>query len=208
MQDYLFAKLPIALIKSGFLAELKPSSVVVYNVLLSHADFNTGRCFPSISTIRSLSGLSEPTVINAIKELEDWGLVDVLRRQGSHNVYQLKYWWGDETTTQKNLRGGLKNFKGTPKISSTLTTTNDENQLKRANVVEKNRPRSDNSPSNKDSKRFVYQLRIANLQQQQSWLKTVQNLFSKLFYKELPAELIEEKLCCGTFPSRKRFVTQ
>ena len=41
MQDNLFAKLPIALIKSGLLAELKPSSVVVYNVLLSYADFNT-----------------------------------------------------------------------------------------------------------------------------------------------------------------------
>ena len=51
MQDYLFAKLPIALIKcvrkahrrqglTGLFRELKSSSVVVYNVLLSYADFN------------------------------------------------------------------------------------------------------------------------------------------------------------------------
>jgi len=54
MQDNLFAKLPIALIKCGLLAELKPASVVVYCVLLSYADFNTGRCFPGIPTISTL----------------------------------------------------------------------------------------------------------------------------------------------------------
>ena len=89
MQDHLFAKLPIALIKSGLLAELKPSSVVVYNVLLSYADFNTGRCFPGIKTICDFSGLVRQTVIDAIKELEDLGLVEVTRRPGSHNIYQL-----------------------------------------------------------------------------------------------------------------------
>ena len=82
MQDYLFAKLPIALIKCGLFRELKSSSVVVYNVLLSYADFNTGTCFPGIPTICDFSGLSRPTVIDAIKELEDWGLVEVTRRPG------------------------------------------------------------------------------------------------------------------------------
>ena len=36
MQDNLFAKLPIALIKCGLYAELQPTSIVVYNVLLSY----------------------------------------------------------------------------------------------------------------------------------------------------------------------------
>ena len=55
---------------------------MVYNVLLSYADFNTGTCFPGIPTICDFSGLSRPTVIDAIKELEDWGLVEVTRRPG------------------------------------------------------------------------------------------------------------------------------
>jgi DNA-binding transcriptional MocR family regulator len=125
MQDYLFAKLPIALIKCGLFRELKPSSVVVYNVLLSYADFNTGTCFPGIQTICDFSGLSRPTVIDAIKELEDWGLVQVIRRAGSHNVYQLKYWWGSEPTSTKNLTGGVKNFNPSSKIFCTLTQESD-----------------------------------------------------------------------------------
>ena len=196
MQDYLFAKLPIALIKCGLFRELKSSSVVVYNVLLSYADFNTGTCFPSILTICDFAGLSEPTVINAIKELEDWGLVEVFRRQGSHNVYQLKYWWGSEPTTPKNLRGGLKNFKGTTKISSTLTTTNNKNHINRTNVVNRSES-SNNSTSVQDGKKVIYQLRIASIQQQQAWVNTIQELFRRLFHRELPAELIDEKFSQG-----------
>jgi len=116
LQDYLFAKLPIALIKCGLFRELKPSSVVVYNVLLSYADFNTGTCFPSILTICDFAGLSEPTVVNAIKELEDWGLVEVIRRPGTHNVYQLKYWWGKEPTTPKRLEIRLAGLEVLRKI--------------------------------------------------------------------------------------------
>jgi hypothetical protein len=43
----------------------------------------------------------------------------------------------------------------------------------------------------------VYQLRIADIQQQQSWTKAIQEQFRRLFNKELPAELIDEKFAQG-----------
>jgi hypothetical protein len=43
----------------------------------------------------------------------------------------------------------------------------------------------------------VYQLRIADIQQQQSWTKAIQELFRRLFHKELPAEIIDEKFAQG-----------
>jgi hypothetical protein len=43
----------------------------------------------------------------------------------------------------------------------------------------------------------VYQLRIADIQQQQGWINAIQELFRRLFQKELPAELIDEKLAQG-----------
>ncbi|HID20467.1 MAG TPA: helix-turn-helix domain-containing protein [Methanophagales archaeon] len=196
MQDYLFAKLPIALIKCGLFRELKPSSVVVYNILLSYADFNTGTCFPGIPTICDFSGLSRPTVIDAIKELEDWGLVQVIRRPGSHNVYQLKYWWGSEPTSTKNLTGGVKNFNPSSKISCTLTRNNNENHINKTTVVNRTES-SNNSASVQEGKRVIYQLRIASMQQQQSWVNAIQELFRRLFNKELPAEFIDEKFSHG-----------
>ncbi len=211
MQDHLFAKLPIALIKCGLLRELKSASVVVYCVLLSYADFNTGRCFPGIQTICDFSGLSRQTVITSIKELEDWGLVQVTRRLGSHNLYQLQYWWGSEATStknltttkhlssNKNLTGGVKNLDGGGQLFSTLTTTNNKSHINRANVVQRTESENSSASSHaeKEAKKLVYQLRIADIQQQQSWTKAIQEQFRRLFNKELPAEIIDEKFAQG-----------
>jgi len=49
----------------------------------------------------------------------------------------------------------------------------------------------------KETKRLVYQLRIADMQQQQSWVNAIQELFRRLFKKELPAEFIDEKFSHG-----------
>ena len=199
MKDRLFAKLPIALIKCGLLRELKATSVVIYNVLLSYADFNTGKCFPSITTLHKLTGYSRVTIIQAIKELEDWGLIEVIRRQGSYNVYQLQYWWESEATSTKSCTGGVQNLNHTSTIFSTLTTTNNKNHINKPNVV--NRTGSKNSSSSSHAKnkakKLVYQLRIADIQQQQAWINTIQELFSRIFNKELPAEIVDEKLAQG-----------
>ena len=221
MQDDLFAKLPIALIKSGLLAELKSASVVVYCVLLSYADFNTGRCFPGITTISTLSGLNRTTVMRSIKELEDWGLLKVIRRQGSVNIYQLQYWWGSlererklstilasperrnsvgsEATSTKKATGGVAKSDYSSRIFDTLTTAKNENQINRTNVVQRTESKNSSASSHaeKEAKKLVYQLRIADIQQQQAWTKAIQEQFRRLFNKELPAELIDEKFAQG-----------
>jgi len=195
VQDDLFAKLPIALIKSGLLAELKSATVVVYCVLLSYADFNTGRCFPGIPTISTLSGLNRTTVMRSIKELEDWGLLKVIRRQGSVNIYQLQYWWGSEATSIKKATGGVAKCDHSSRIFDTLTTSKNENQINRTNVVQ--RTESSKESATSQAKKLVYQLRIADIQQQQAWTKAIQEQFRRLFHKELPAELIDEKFAQG-----------
>ena len=199
MQDHLFAKLPIALIKCGLYAELQPTSIVVYNVLLSYANFKTGVCFPSITTISTLSGLDRKTVIKAINELEDWGLIQVSRRKGSHNVYQLQCWCGPEETSTNFSTSGVEKFHQSSGIFGTRTTTNNKNHINRTNVV--NWTESENisvsSDAKKEAKKLVYQLRIADIQQQQSWTKAIQEQFRRLFHKELPAEIIDEKLARG-----------
>ena len=197
MQDHLFAKLPIALIKCGLYAELQPTSIVVYNVLLSYANFKTGVCFPSITTISTLSGLDRKTVIQAIKELEDWGLIQVSRRKGSHNVYQLQYWRGPEETSTKFSTSGVENFHQSSGIFGTRTTANNKNQINRTNVVKWTGSSKDSAIPILGTKKLVYQLRIASIQQQQGWINAIQELFRRLFQKELPAELIDEKLAQG-----------
>ena len=48
-----------------------------------------------------------------------------------------------------------------------------------------------------EGKKVIYQLRIADMQQQQSWVSAIQELFRRLFKKELPAEFIDEKFSHG-----------
>lgn len=46
-------------------------TLLVYGVLCSFADNDTGECFPSIDTIAQETQLSNPTVIKCLKELID-----------------------------------------------------------------------------------------------------------------------------------------
>ena len=122
--------------------------------------------------------------------------MEVTRRPGSHNVYQLKYWWGSGATSTKNWTGGVQNLDGCSPIFSTLTTATNKNHINRTNVV--NRTESENnSDSVQEGKKVIYQLRIADMQQQQSWVSAIQELFRRLFKKELPAEFIDEKFSHG-----------
>ena len=122
--------------------------------------------------------------MRSIKELEDWGLLKVIRRQGSVNIYQLQYWWGSGETSIKKATGGVAKSDYPSRIFDTLTTTNNKNQINRTNVV--NRQGSSKDSALFSSKKLVYQLRIADIQQQQSWTKAIRRLFNK----ELPAEII------------------
>lgn len=48
-----------------------------------------GKAFPAINTIAKGTGASHQTVIDAIKELEEMGLLTVNRDNGRHNLYKL-----------------------------------------------------------------------------------------------------------------------
>ena len=49
-------------------------------VIASHADENTGRCWPSIATIAGKSGLSQSTVKRALKAVRTSGLIKVHKK--------------------------------------------------------------------------------------------------------------------------------
>lgn len=55
--------------------EAKPNSVVVGLILVNHYNCTTKRCDPSISTIASQTNYKEKTVVRAIKNLEEIGLI-------------------------------------------------------------------------------------------------------------------------------------
>lgn len=83
----------------------------------------------------------------------------------------------------------------TSSIFDTLTTTKNENQINRTNVVQRTGSSSNSATS--QAKKLVYQLRIADIQQQQAWTNAIQELFKRLFNKELPVEIIDEKFAQG-----------
>ncbi|MFR5832410.1 MAG: helix-turn-helix domain-containing protein [Acutalibacteraceae bacterium] len=66
---------------------------LVYLVLADHTD-DRGECFPSLATLCAESLLSKPTVLKALKSLEDKGLIVKRRRKldnggASSNVYHV-----------------------------------------------------------------------------------------------------------------------
>ncbi len=74
------------------LADLTPSAKRVYAYLSRVAD-DEGYCFPFHRTIAQRTRLAESTVVRALRELEDYGLVThhqrVSRRGQSSNLYEL-----------------------------------------------------------------------------------------------------------------------
>jgi hypothetical protein len=58
----------------------------VLNILADHAD-ETGHCFPSVKTIALGCGFGETSVITAVSQLEEEGLLRVVREHGEVNHY-------------------------------------------------------------------------------------------------------------------------
>ncbi len=54
-----------AMIDDGELAKMGPSAFATYCVIKFHANFSTGKAFPSVETICQKSGISERQVVNA-----------------------------------------------------------------------------------------------------------------------------------------------
>ena len=74
-------------IRNGFLGRMmryRPYTVVVWLALARRAD-QSGRCWPSITTIQKDTGLGRPTVYRAIRELVDAGEIVVEPGGGKGN---------------------------------------------------------------------------------------------------------------------------
>ena len=68
--------------------KLPPSRKLVLLMLAHHAD-DEGCCFPGIATLCAETGHYRETVTDAIKKLEDDGLIEVTRIKGRGSRYQL-----------------------------------------------------------------------------------------------------------------------
>ena len=91
-----------------YLALIGVHAFAVYAVLKVRANNTTGRCFPGLKHIERLTGLSRPTVIKAIRTLEEYQLIAVEHRQttsgdNASNAYYLKT--PPETPLKQDLRG-------------------------------------------------------------------------------------------------------
>lgn len=77
------------LLRSEAFKTLSGSAIKVYLVLGLHADFGTGWAYPSIRTIAACAGLSRQTVLDAIAELADNGILVTRKSRGRATAYQL-----------------------------------------------------------------------------------------------------------------------
>ena len=71
----------------------KPAEKLVYVVLCMYANNRTMQAYPSVKTLASKCLCSENTVRNALKRLEELGLIEIERRKdgnrNSTSVYTL-----------------------------------------------------------------------------------------------------------------------
>jgi DNA-binding MarR family transcriptional regulator len=68
-------------------AKIPPTPKYVALCILSHRRNKNGFCFPSQKTIARETGLSEPTVKRAIKQLESLNVIEVERSHRHSNQY-------------------------------------------------------------------------------------------------------------------------
>jgi DNA-binding transcriptional ArsR family regulator len=78
-----------AMIDDGELAKMGPSAFATYCVIKSHANFSTGKAFPSVETMCKKSGISERQVKRDLLTLEQHGYI-VKEKQGRSNLYTLR----------------------------------------------------------------------------------------------------------------------
>lgn len=72
---------------SGLAAAIGVAAYAVWNAIKSHSDFNTGDSYPDLRRIASLTGMSINPVQDAIKKLETFYLLRVIKRPRKNNHY-------------------------------------------------------------------------------------------------------------------------
>ena len=77
------------LLRSDAFKTLGGSAIKVYLVIGLYSDFGTDWAYPSIRTIARQAGLSRQTVMTAIEELTQAGLLAASRSKGRSTAYRI-----------------------------------------------------------------------------------------------------------------------
>ena len=77
------------MIRSKTWAKMSPVSKSLYPTIKSFSNWQTGSTFPSIDTLEEYSGLSRPSVMKGLKELEDLGYIRSKKTPGRPTLYTL-----------------------------------------------------------------------------------------------------------------------
>lgn len=73
-----------------------PYTITLYVALMQFADNDTGKAYPSLKTLRELTGFSKTTIIKSIKELEDLGCISKVRVKSKNGDFTSNiYYIGD-----------------------------------------------------------------------------------------------------------------
>lgn len=77
------------LVRNGTWASLSPNAKAIYPVIKTFVNWESGDAFPSIDTLEQFSGVSRPSVVKALKELEGMGLLFKESKRGKGSSYTL-----------------------------------------------------------------------------------------------------------------------
>lgn len=98
-----------------YAAEIGINAFAVYNALACMANTDQ-KCFPGMQHLADKLGVSRPVILQAIKKLEENGLIHVERERGFQHLYTLLQVSKD--TCKQNSQGGVKNLDRGCKESS------------------------------------------------------------------------------------------
>ena len=103
-----------ALVKRAIESPAGGSDKLILILMANHADAKTGRCWASLSTLASESGLTERGISKVINRLESGGYLRRHGRPGQSTIYtltpELSSWVKPRKPARKNV--------GTPELSS------------------------------------------------------------------------------------------
>jgi hypothetical protein len=77
------------IIRNGTWARLSSNSKSLYPVIKAYINWESGAAFPSIDTLEQYSGISRPSIVKALKELEAEGLLIKSGTKGRGSNYTL-----------------------------------------------------------------------------------------------------------------------
>lgn len=77
--DSTFGTFQRDMFESGLVSEIGANCFVIWIAIKTHADFNTGKAWPSIRRIAEITGLADKTVQKALKELQTAHLLKIVQ---------------------------------------------------------------------------------------------------------------------------------